>query len=111
MNVVAQGLKANVHRHRVRLTYDERAVALRYAASVLQVRFPRTQAYLRVCAGPNILDAHAVFAWPGVVRVTCRYSGQLLVQSLPGQPLEVDIVAGMEGDAAPLHRPPVRLAS
>jgi hypothetical protein len=29
--------------------------------------------------------------WPGVVRVTLRFSGELIAQSLPGCPFELDL--------------------
>ena len=65
---------------------EERLAALRIGAMVLKNQWPKLQAYCMVNIGPNQLDAHAAMHWPGVVRVVLRYSGELVAESLPGQP-------------------------
>lgn len=67
-------------------TLAERQQALKVAADVLQARQPCSQALCRVCIGPNVLDAHASWTWPGVVRVTFRATGELIAESQPGRP-------------------------
>lgn len=69
---------------------DERVQALQIGASVLRARWPSVQADCIVRCGPNRLSAHAAMEWPGVVRVTLGFSGELLAQSLPGQPFKLD---------------------
>jgi hypothetical protein len=64
----------------------ERLAALAVAASVLQQAWPRVQAMCKVTFGPNELDAMAAIHWPGVVRVTARWTGELMAQSAPGHP-------------------------
>lgn len=81
---------ALVHRYASR---DERTQALAIGASVLQARWPNVQATCHVGVGPNTLQAHAVFEWPGVVRVTLLYTGELVAQSLPGRPFDLDAAA------------------
>lgn len=68
----------------------ERLAALRVAAASLQARYPMTQCNVIVDQYVNRLDAHAAWCWPGVVRVTMRYTGQLIAQSLPGKPYSLD---------------------
>ena len=67
-------------------TEAERVQALKVAADVLRVRQPCSQTLCMVRIGPNVLDAHASWTWPGVVRVTLRYTGGLIAQSEPGRP-------------------------
>lgn len=74
-------------------TMCERAEALRAAAGMLHARHPKNQCYCRVRLGPNEFDAHAVAQWAGVVRLTMRYSGELIAQSLAGKPFEIDAAA------------------
>ena len=82
------------HQHPERgATQADRVYALRVGASVLESRWPTVQATCTVWIGPNQLEAHAVVLWPGVVRVTSRYSGELIAQSKPGKPFELDGVA------------------
>ncbi len=71
----------------------DRCYALRVGASVLHSRWPVVQAPCIVWIGINQLEAHAVVLWPGVVRVTARHSGELIVQSMPGQPQTPDWTA------------------
>jgi len=40
--------------------------------------------------GPNFLRAMAVFHWPGIVRVTLQSGGELMAESRPGQPYELN---------------------
>lgn len=70
---------------------SERVTALRIGAAVLRERWPKVQADCRVDVGPNTLDACVRMEWPGVIRVTTRYSGKLIAQSLPGKPLDLDL--------------------
>lgn len=69
---------------------SEREDALQVGASVLRTRWPTLQAHCTVCIGPNQVAAHAVMLWPGVVRVTVREIGDLIAQSKPGKPFELD---------------------
>ena len=69
---------------------DERVEALHIGASVLRSRWPNVQADCSISVGPNLHTAHLALEWPGVVRVTLRHTGQLIAQSLPGQPFELD---------------------
>lgn len=72
---------------------NDRLAALRVGADVLQDRYPSTQCDVIVQVGINSLDAHASWRWPGVVRVSVRHSGQLIAQSLPGKPYQIDTKA------------------
>jgi hypothetical protein len=72
--------------HKSYFTFEERREALRTASLVLEVRQPCRQAYCNVRQGPNCLDAHAEWRWPGVVRVTVRNTGELIAESKPGEP-------------------------
>ena len=67
-------------------TREERRDALGMAALVLEVRQPCRQAYCLVRQGPNCVDAHAEWRWPGIVRVTVRATGELIAESKPGLP-------------------------
>lgn len=69
---------------------DERLAALRIGADVLQDRYPSTQCDVTVIVGINRRDAHASWRWPGVVCVSVRNTGQLIAQSLPGRPYQLD---------------------
>lgn len=69
---------------------DERFQALHIGASVLRSRWPNVQADCSIAVGPNLRIAHLALEWPGVVRVTMHHTGQLIAQSLPGQPFELD---------------------
>ena len=71
----------------------ERLAALETATNILQARQPCTQAQCRIWVEPNWLDALAEWRWPGVVRVTLRYTGALVAQSKPGKPRELDLRA------------------
>ena len=73
-----------------RASNDERVQALQIGASVLRSRWPSVRADCIVRCGPTVFSAHAAMEWPGVVRVTLRFSGELLAQSLPGQPFKLD---------------------
>ena len=75
------------------LTTAERALALRVGASVLRPRWPTVQATCIVWIGVNQIEAHAAMLWPGVVRVTSRHSGELIAQSQPGKPFDLDGLA------------------
>ena len=68
----------------------ERVQALQIGASVLHDRWPTLQASVVIWIGPNQISAHAAVKWPGVIRVTMRYSGELVAQSLPGKPFKLD---------------------
>ena len=68
----------------------ERDAALRVGATMLRDRFPTVNCHAIVFCGPNVFDAYVSFNWPGVVRVTMRYTGALIAQSLPGRPFEID---------------------
>ena len=72
------------------VTPAERREALRVAASVLKARWPSRQAAILIEIGPNTLAAFAAFDYPGVVRVTMRHTGELIAQSKPGHPSELD---------------------
>ncbi|WP_395699937.1 hypothetical protein [Aquabacterium sp.] len=73
------------------LGLDLRSAALVTAYSVVREQWPRTQVYCTVRGeGPNVLDATAAFHLPGILRVTLRYSGELIAQSRPGQPTVLD---------------------
>ena len=69
---------------------DERVQALHIGASVLRSRWPNVQVDCEITLGPNVRTVSVAFEWPGVVRVTTRNTGQLIAQSLPGQPFELD---------------------
>lgn len=69
---------------------DERVQALQIGASVLHDRWPQLQAAVLIWIGPNQHHAYAALKWPGVIRVTLRYTGRLVAQSLPGKPFELD---------------------
>lgn len=71
-------------------SHAECVEALRTAAAVLEVRQPTPQAYCTVFLAPNRVMAHAAWVWPGVVKVTVRHSGELIAQSKPGRPFEID---------------------
>ena len=45
---------------------------------------------VQIWIGPNTHAALAAFDYPGVVRVTMRYTGELIAQSKPGHPSELD---------------------
>ena len=74
----------------VKPSNDERCQALHIGASVLRARWPKLQADCSISVGPNMLTAHVALLWLGVVRVTMHHTGQLIAQSLPGQPFELD---------------------
>lgn len=74
-------------------TTSERLAALQVADAVLRQGWPRLQAHCRVCIGPNTLDAVAAFHYPGFVRVTLRYTGEPVAQSVPGRPVDLDAAA------------------
>lgn len=69
----------------------QRLAALRIGAMMLRERYPTSnKCYAAV---PDLYwspDIYAVFIWPGAVRVTQRYTGKLIAQSLPGQPFDLD---------------------
>lgn len=73
-----------------RPSISERRAALRIGASVLRSWWPIVQADCIVVIGPNSLNAHVSMEWPGVIRVTLRHTGELVAQSMPGQPFEID---------------------
>lgn len=75
-----------MNQYDLRFTDAERCAALRSASLVLEVRQPCHQAYCQVRQGPNVIDAHAQWKWPGVVRVTVRSTGDLIAESVPGRP-------------------------
>ena len=72
------------------VTPVERLEALRVAAAVLKARWPSRQACVEIWIGPNTHAALAAFDYPGVVRVTMRTTGELIAQSKPGHPSELD---------------------
>jgi len=63
---------------------------LRQAAAVMQAMQPAASA--QFYAGGTSYRAR--FDWPGRVRVFDRNTGELIVQSLPGQPTTPDTGAG-----------------
>ena len=69
---------------------SERVQALQIGASVLHDRWPTLRAAVVIWVGPNQHSAYAVVQWPGIIRVTIRYTGTLVAQSLPGKPFELD---------------------
>lgn len=72
----------------------ERVEALQAGATVLCDHYPKhTQVNVTVRVGPNDVAAYAVWLWPGVVRVAARRNGELLAQSRPGRPFELDAEA------------------
>jgi len=72
-------------------TTEERRGALQAGAGVLAQAYPlRTQMRLQIRVGPNFLRAMAVFHWPGIVRVTLQSGGELMAESRPGQPYELN---------------------
>lgn len=73
-----------------RLSISERWAALQIGASVLRSRWPSVHADCIVVIGPNSLNAHVSMEWPGVIRVTLHHTGELVAQSMPGQPFEID---------------------
>lgn len=76
------------------MDHAEIVAALRVGATVLQDHYPRQlQVNVLIAQGPNVLEAYAVLAWPCVVRVALRHTGELVAQSLPGQPFELDATA------------------
>lgn len=71
----------------------ERRDALRIGYLALDASWPRVQVPAKVWIGRTLARVQAAFKLPGVVRVTLADTGELLVQSKPGQPLEVDTCA------------------
>ena len=70
---------------------EERQRALRVGHDILVDSWPCVQRPCRVALrGQWNVPAQAAFRFPGVVRVTLRCSGELIAQSLPGKPLELD---------------------
>jgi hypothetical protein len=68
----------------------EKQAALSSAASLLVDRVSPVALQLTVEQGPCKLYARACWLWPGVVRVMLRHSGELIAQSLPGEPAQLD---------------------
>lgn len=79
-----------MNHHPLLIAKADRRSALKTAAMVLEARWPRVQAYCLVRLGINWRRAHAMVLWPGVLRVTLRDTGELIAQSLPGQPTSLD---------------------
>lgn len=89
----ADALGGTAHVDCARLTRAEQLVALQIAAARLQDRARLPSASVRVKFGNRWVDALAVWHWPGVVRLTDKESGELLLQALPGRPFEEDTAA------------------
>ncbi|MFM2120810.1 MAG: hypothetical protein RL722_2278 [Pseudomonadota bacterium] len=64
------------------MTPEVRAIILRQAARLLQAEHPVCRVSFER-GGDKYL---ARFDWPGVVKVTDRKTGELIAESLPGQP-------------------------
>jgi len=72
------------------LTTANRAVILRQAADLLQTRWPR---HVRGFHNFHGIKMVIRIDWPGVVVVTDRETGEVIVTSRPGQPTEPAEVA------------------
>jgi hypothetical protein len=73
----------------------ERHAAMQIAARALQDQVRPVEVWLTVSQGPNRVQVVAIWRWPGIVRVVCRFTGELIAQSLPGQPGELDTTADL----------------
>jgi len=73
--------------------------ALSSASRLLQSRERLPLAHLVVLLPSSVprmkslTAATAVWHWPGVVRLTVRDTGELIAQSLPGRPFDIDVTA------------------
>lgn len=72
------------------ISHSDRVKALQIGAAVLQSRWPNVQAQCLVRIDGNVRDAHAALDWPGIVRVTDRWTGKVFAQSIPGYPFDLD---------------------
>lgn len=64
----------------------DRQAVLNIAADVLKAAQPASVATVSFRRGPNVYMARAEWRWPGIVRVTMKYTGQVLALSKPGHP-------------------------
>lgn len=64
--------------------------ALNRGSDALQVRYPSTQCNVMVWLNGSRRSALATWCWPGMVVVTVMETGQLIAQSLPGKPRQLD---------------------
>jgi hypothetical protein len=96
------------------LTDNESAHALCVAARVLRARERLPRAPFTIVGASGRVDAFAVWRWPGLVRIVSRATGELICQSLPGEPFEPEarsriVQASVHRQAAPrvgrAHRP------
>ena len=87
----------------IALSVAERYAALHTGATVMRHRVRPLSRKIRVRVGPNLYDAVAVWRWPGLVRVVLSYSGELVVESLPGRPLVPSAAANSEDGEQLLH--------
>jgi len=60
--------------------------AMRIGADALKARYPAPHCDVIVRYEGDLHDAHAQWVWPGIVRVTLRYTGKFVVESMPGKP-------------------------
>ena len=65
---------------------EKQQQALCLAADILESKQPQSRIYFRAHLQPDCSDFQASWRWPGVVRVTVRDTGQLVAESVPGQP-------------------------
>ena len=65
--------------------FIEAQLLLNRAAAALEAKHPKNLVWLEAHGRPMI----ARVAWCGVVVVTCRNTGVVLVKSKPGQPTEL----------------------
>ena len=67
-----------------------RIEVLRAGAAMLRDRHPTLKCHVVLSPDVGYGEIYAQFKWPGIVRITARYSGKFIVQSLPGRPFEID---------------------
>jgi hypothetical protein len=72
------------------LTEVESAHALCVAARILRARERLPRAAFTLAGTSGQVDAFAVWRWPGLVRIVSRATGELICQSLPGEPFQPD---------------------
>lgn len=68
-----------------------RIEALRAGAAMLRDRHPTLKCHVVVVPDSGCGELYAQFNWPGIVRVTARFSGKFIAQSLPGRPFDIDM--------------------
>lgn len=71
-------------------TFAERREALQAGAALLRSVWPKVTTDGHVRLGPNAVHVRFTMEFSGVIRVVCRYTGQLVAQSLPGQHRSLD---------------------